>query len=451
MTAQRSSEDLLTANVRFSAAALFALLACEATPPTAQSVSAAPSSTALPPPSPERAPAAVASIAPALEEAAASGRLVLVVVHAAWCAPCAALERFVLTPEVRASLAGDVVLVELDLDRLETAPFSERYGVYALPNLVLIDPASGERLAQRSGELDREELRALVASARAARAAPRRSRVYEALEARERGEISHAAALLAEESSDASSAARDWAGLLALDLFQEARDGVRCVELADRLPPASSEGAHALARCSTLLEGDARRGARDRARARLLGLPDRGPAAQADALATLAWLATERGDERDADGRQRERLAILEEVTRNAAAPDAVVFDAGRAEALVALRRTDEALSLLARRTTELPERYEVWGRYGSALLTAGRSREAIAPLRRARDLAYGAPRCIYDGRLAEALEGSHARDDALRAWDAALAGWASLPPSQRDPARERAARGRRDALAAAR
>jgi predicted Zn-dependent protease len=395
-----------------------------------------------------RSPLPVGAIDPAIREAAASGRLVLVFVHAAWCAPCAALERFVLTPEVRADLAADVVLAELDLDRLETAPFSERYGVFALPNLVLIDPDSGERLAQRSGLLEVDELRALVASARTARAAPRRPRVHEALAARERGEVARAAALLAQESGDVASPARAWAGLLALDLFQEAGDGPRCVELAERLPRESTEAAHALARCSALLSGEARQIAQASARARLSAAPARGPTERADALATLAWLASESGDQREAEAHQRERLAVLEAASREASPAEAVVFDAGRVEALIALRRVDDALALLAKRTTELPERYEVWGRHGTALLTAGRPREAVAPLRRARELAYGAPRWIYEGRLAEALEASGADDEALRAWDSALAGWSALPAAQRDPAREAAARTRRDALA---
>jgi tetratricopeptide (TPR) repeat protein len=123
------------------------------------------------------------------------------------------------------------------------------------------------------------------------------------------------------------------------------------------------------------------------------------------------------------------------------------VFDAARSEALVALGRVDEALDVLKRRTEELPDRYEVWGRYGTALLTAGRAREAEAPLGRARDLAYGAPRVIYEGRRAEALEGAGRRDEARKSWEAAVAGWASLPAAQRDPAREAAARARRDAL----
>jgi thioredoxin-like negative regulator of GroEL len=440
MSAQRSAEVFLTHKAT-CLLVLLSLFGCEA-PPVARGDGHAANPAVL---SAEPAPAEASSFTSAMHEAAASGRLVLVVVHAAWCAPCAELERFVLTPAVRASLATDVVLAELDLDRPETAPFSERYGVYALPNLVLLDPASGERLAQRSGMLDPEALRALVASARTTRAAPRRPRIHEALAARERGEPARAAALLGEESRDPSSPARDWAGLLALELFQEAGDGPRCVELAEALAGVSA--ALALARCTTLLEGEARRGAQAHARARLVDAPTRGPSERADVASTLAWLATERGDVREAADRQRERLASLDEHVRGAAPTDAVVFDAARSEALVALGRVDEALDVLKRRTEELPDRYEVWGRYGTALLMAGRAREAEAPLGRARDLAYGAPRVIYEGRRAEALEGAGRRDEARKSWEAAVAGWASLPAAQRDPAREAAARARRDAL----
>jgi thioredoxin-like negative regulator of GroEL len=380
-----------------------------------------------------------------MREAAASGRLLLVVVHAAWCGPCATLKRFVLTRDVRGVLGRDVVLVELDLDRAETAPFSERYGVYALPNLVLLDPSSGERLAQRSGMLAREDLLALVASARATKDAPASLRVRQALAAREQGDVARAATLLSEESRDPTSPARGWAGLLAIDLYQEAGDGSRCVELAEQMPIGNAEVALALARCTSLLDGEDRRLAQERARTRLANEPTRSPMERAAVLATLAWLATERGAPSEAAERQRERLATIEELARSAETSEAVVFDADRSEALIALDRVDDALELLKLRTSQLPDRYEVWGRYGTALLATGRPQDAMDPLRRASVLAYGAPSCIYLGRLAEAKEALGNRSDARKVWDEALSCWATLPPAQRDPAREAAARARRD------
>lgn len=116
----------------------------------------------------------------ALRVAAASGRPVLVDFWADWCAPCAALDRYVWSdPRVRQE-ATRFVLLKIDGSAASTAVSSGEFdrvarshGIEGLPTVLLID-ASGRELDRIEGVVSADEmlrrLRAAERSCRAARA-----------------------------------------------------------------------------------------------------------------------------------------------------------------------------------------------------------------------------------------------------------------------------------------
>ncbi len=161
------------------------------------------------------------------------------------------------------------------------------------------------------------------------------------------------------------------------------------------------------------------------------------PADRADLLQIRSRIQTLDDDPAGANESQRARLAIVEAAARDARSPsEAQVLDHARASALILLGRQEEALDLLTRRTKELSDRYEVWGRLGTTLLDLGRTHTAVPILERASELAYGAPRLVYLTRLAIALERTDRKERAKGVLDDVIRGWDELPIAQRDAGR---------------
>ena len=378
----------------------------------------------------------------------------VVEVWAPWCAPCAVFKREVLTDTNRAALARRAELVELDLDREETAPFSERYGVLPLPSVLVLDPKDGRVLAQRSGLMSFADLEALVVAA-AKPTDSARETLADARALRKAGKKSEAAGLFEVASGVTTGATREEAVLAALDLYREVGAHTRCVSLArDTIDPPGLAGPpasefrlavlQAHLRCTIELPEEIPRNEEyrwlDRA-ATAFGSDHAGrlaPRVHADLCALLIILATWRGDIPAARHLEEVRLSAIEHAIGEAKDPlVAASFDADRTSILLALTRERVALDALRERAVALPSNYEVHGRLGTALARVGKHAESLGPLTRAIELAYGAPKLIYQHRLADAHAALGDKEKAREQLRAAKAGWAALAESQRDPARQ--------------
>ena len=85
----------------------------------------------------------------ARQQAAASGRLVLVHFSAPWCTACRKMEQEVLShPAVQAAIAADYVPVRLNVDHNRIV--AQRYGISSLPTDIVIAP-DGRLLERQPG------------------------------------------------------------------------------------------------------------------------------------------------------------------------------------------------------------------------------------------------------------------------------------------------------------
>ncbi len=93
----------------------------------------------------------------ALREAGEQGKPVLLRFTASWCNPCQVMERQVWPrEEVRRALAEHAIPVKIDIDQASQGEVVQRYGVRAIPALVLVG-ADGEEWA-RGGFMSVEAL-----------------------------------------------------------------------------------------------------------------------------------------------------------------------------------------------------------------------------------------------------------------------------------------------------
>jgi thioredoxin len=100
------------------------------------------------------------------EQVLSSGIPVLVAFGARWCMPCRKLEGALTT--VAGELAGRVRIVELDASSSRQA--AQRYGIEALPTLILF--VNGQPVERATGALSAEEIKDLLAPLAPAPARP---------------------------------------------------------------------------------------------------------------------------------------------------------------------------------------------------------------------------------------------------------------------------------------
>lgn len=72
-------------------------------------------------------------------EAATSGKLLLIDMYADWCAPCVTLGEEYFTSEEMYPVLSNFVLLRLDVDNPEIAPYAQQYNVSAIPCVVIAE------------------------------------------------------------------------------------------------------------------------------------------------------------------------------------------------------------------------------------------------------------------------------------------------------------------------
>ncbi|MEK9146026.1 MAG: thioredoxin family protein, partial [Elusimicrobiota bacterium] len=87
----------------------------------------------------------------ARKAAQASSRSVLVDFQAVWCYSCYYMEQKVLSRDLFKRVAGDMVLLKLDVDSPEGRELKGRFRVRALPSYLVLD-SSGTELGRIAGE-----------------------------------------------------------------------------------------------------------------------------------------------------------------------------------------------------------------------------------------------------------------------------------------------------------
>lgn len=106
------------------------------------------------------------SLSAALEEAKASGNLILVDFQAPWCYSCYYMEQKVLSKEAFAAAAKGLVLLKIDVDQPEGRQLKQRYAVNFLPSYLLLN-AEGQALGRIVGEQTETDFLARLSSLRA--------------------------------------------------------------------------------------------------------------------------------------------------------------------------------------------------------------------------------------------------------------------------------------------
>ena len=77
-------------------------------------------------------------------EAAASGKPLLIDMYADWCGPCVTLGEQYFTSDEMYPILSNFVLLRLDVDNPEVAPYAQRYNVSAIPCVVIAEADGSE-------------------------------------------------------------------------------------------------------------------------------------------------------------------------------------------------------------------------------------------------------------------------------------------------------------------
>lgn len=103
------------------------------------------------------------TLSAALDQARLAEKLVLIDFTAVWCPPCNLMAAEVLHDPDDAAALGDFVLVEIDVDRQESWPTKDRYGVGGYPTLLAARP-DGTEVDRMVGYPGEDALKAWLSS-----------------------------------------------------------------------------------------------------------------------------------------------------------------------------------------------------------------------------------------------------------------------------------------------
>jgi len=399
-----------------SVAVSLSLAACQKAAAPQPSASAEPAPAPAAAPAPKAAFAHVESFDEGMAKAKAEGKAVLVDAWAPWCHTCLSMQNYVLTDPSLAALADRVVLVELDTDKPENAPFLEKYQVNVWPTFFVIEPNSGDATGLWPGSASATEFRGFIqdglAAIEAKNADPNSPEALAATAKAKQAKGDYAGAAKAYEQVVAKAPA-DWPRRSEaiygwVFSLQHADDDAACVTVGRKYLPEVKGAAIPGDYAGTLLDcaGEAKEGeaklAHAEAVARLKEFTANPPADasaddRADAFNILSSALADEGDEAGAKAAQEQRLAVLEKAAAGIEDPLlAQTFDYQRAQAYVALDRGDEAVKMLEAREKELPNSYEPPARLASALSKMEKLPEALVAVDRAIAKSYGPRQLLY-------------------------------------------------------
>ena len=98
----------------------------------------------------------------AQQQAADSGKPIILYFTGEWCVPCRIMKRQVLAdPEVEALINAQFVPVALDVDDPENAALMERYNIVGPPVIIVTD-AEGNALRWQAGGMNKTEFLELI-------------------------------------------------------------------------------------------------------------------------------------------------------------------------------------------------------------------------------------------------------------------------------------------------
>ena len=95
------------------------------------------------------------TLAAARTEAQSQHKVILIDFFATWCGPCKAMARTTWADPKVASALGNIVPVQIDVDKHED--IARQYGVEVMPTLMLVD-AQGTVIRSYTGGLESDEL-----------------------------------------------------------------------------------------------------------------------------------------------------------------------------------------------------------------------------------------------------------------------------------------------------
>ncbi len=343
-------------------------------------------------------------------QAASQDKLLFVDAWAEWCHTCKSMKSFVLSDPALGQLSDRVVFVALDTDKPENAAFLEQYEVRVWPSLFTIDPASKALMGYWPGSASLDELESFLHDSLDALEASRQSQLapdspralmIRAKTAQMQGKPAKAAPLYSQALARAPA---DWprrSEALHGQLWALAQAGqvAECRSLGEQHfgeVQGTSLPAFYASIWLDCLEHDPDPVRRSRLRLRiierlrtLLDDPPNDMAAddQEDTWRIVASALEAEGKHEQALEAQKRRLGIMEQAAARAPSPSAAAtFDAGRANAYLALGRPDDAVRLLRDRISQLPDSYEPPARLASVLEALGKREAALAALDQALD-----------------------------------------------------------------
>ncbi len=392
----------------------------------------------------------------AVAKAKAEHKVVFVDAWAPWCHTCLSMKNFVLGDPALRPLAELAVFTAVDFDKPENATFVAKHGVHVLPTYFVVDPANDEVVGTWLGSGTARELRAMIelAAGGAKDANPtgpgaKAKEAYKnACRAQAKGDKAEAAPqfAIAVEQAPPDFALKSEAilGLMSADAGLVRFEA--CVGVAARWggeikgSSIPSDFAITLLECADKLPADQRAKPRAEAMTRLRAFIDHPPEGasvddRGDASSTLGATLEDAGDAAGAKAVREAWLAMLDEAQKKAENVEvAHTFDYQRANALMALDRAPEAVTMLEQRVKQMPDSYEPVSRLASALLRAGRPQEALVASRRAVELAYGTRKYRYMATEAKILGKLGDTKAQVELLEREVAGWKALPPDQASP-----------------